>query len=154
MNISYLRTLKGILHVIRLVILITLIIYINILSCGQNAFGGHANVDSTSDSEFIHIIMWVAFAIDGFVFVCRVFEQDDGTVETSLLIDASLSLIYFVAFVILLVSWIKCSDVNTLFCNNKYKCHVHSLPTIGCLALTVLYMYYDVRRCLEKLNSF
>ncbi len=46
---------KDFLHISRIVILIVCIIYMNILSCGQNAFGGHANIDSTSDSEFIHI---------------------------------------------------------------------------------------------------
>ncbi len=55
MNINYIKNQKGLLHISRLFILIICIIYINILSCGQNAFGGHANVDSTSDSEFIHI---------------------------------------------------------------------------------------------------
>ncbi|UJR08575.1 hypothetical protein I4U23_012834 [Adineta vaga] len=135
MNMNYLRTQKGLIHLSRLFLLSISIIYINILSCGQNAFGGHANVNSTSDSEFIHIIMWVALAIDGFIFLCRIFEQDDGTIETSLLIDAAL-------------------NVNTLFCNNKYKCYVHSLPTITSLALTILYMYDDVQRCIQKLNSF
>ena len=52
---DYLRTNKARWHLLRLIILIVTIIYMNILSCGQNAFGGHANVNSTSDSEFIHI---------------------------------------------------------------------------------------------------
>jgi hypothetical protein len=55
MNIDYLKSQKGVLQLTRLGILMVCIVYINILSCGQNAFGGHANVDSTSDSEFIHI---------------------------------------------------------------------------------------------------
>jgi hypothetical protein len=55
MNIDYAKNQKGFLHIVRLIILIICIIYMNILSCGQNAFGGHANVKSTSDSEFIHI---------------------------------------------------------------------------------------------------
>jgi len=55
MNIDYAKNQKGLLHIIRLIILMICIIYINILSCGQNAFGGNANVNSTSDSEFIHI---------------------------------------------------------------------------------------------------
>jgi hypothetical protein len=55
MNIDYMKNQKGLLHISRLLILMICIIYMNILSCGQNAFGGHANVDSTSDSEFIHI---------------------------------------------------------------------------------------------------
>ena len=55
MNSDYIKNQKGLLHMIRLIILMICIIYINILSCGQNAFGGHANVNSTSDSEFIHI---------------------------------------------------------------------------------------------------
>ncbi len=100
------------------------------------------------------LVMWVALAIDGFVFLCRIFEQDDGTSETSLLIDAALGLIYFVAFVILLVSWIKCSDKNTLFCNGKYKCFVHILPTIAALVLTILYVYHDVQRSIQRLNTF
>jgi hypothetical protein len=98
--------------------------------------------------------MWVALAIDGFIFLCRIFERDDGTNETSLLIDFSLGLIYFVAFVILFVSWIKCSNTNTLFCNGEYKCIVHILPTIAALALTILYLYHDVQNSLEKFNSF
>ncbi|CAF3828714.1 unnamed protein product [Rotaria sordida] len=55
MNIDYIKNQKGLLHILRLFILIICIIFINILSCGQNAFGGHANINSTSDSEFIHI---------------------------------------------------------------------------------------------------
>jgi len=55
MHIDYMKNQKGLLHISRLLILMICIIYMNILSCGQNAFGGHANVDSTSDSEFIHI---------------------------------------------------------------------------------------------------
>jgi hypothetical protein len=55
MNIDYVKNQKGFLHILRLIILIICIVYMNILSCGQNAFGGHANVNSTSDSEFIHI---------------------------------------------------------------------------------------------------
>jgi hypothetical protein len=55
MNINYIKNQKGLLHISRIIILIISIVYINILSCGQNAFGGHANVNSTSDSEFIHI---------------------------------------------------------------------------------------------------
>jgi hypothetical protein len=97
--------------------------------------------------------MWVALAVDGFIFLCRMFEQDDGTNQTSLLIDSALGLIYFVAFVILLVSWIKCSDTNTLFCDGKYKCIVHILPTIGALALTILYIYHDVQRSIQNFNS-
>ncbi|CAF0998060.1 unnamed protein product [Adineta steineri] len=147
MNINYVKNQKGLLHLSRLIILMICIIYINILSCGQNAFGGHANVNSTSD------IMWVALGIDGFVFFSRIFEQDDGTSETSILIDAALGLIYFVAFVILLVSWIKCSDTQTLFCNGNYKCIVHILPTLAALTLTILYIYHDVRRSIRKLNS-
>ncbi|CAF4150671.1 unnamed protein product [Rotaria sp. Silwood2] len=153
MNIDYTKNQKGLLHITRLIILIICIIFMNILSCGQNAFGGHANINSTSDSEFIHIIMWVALAVDSFIFLCRMFEQDDGTNQTSLLIDAAFGLIYFVAFVILLVSWIKCSNTNTLFCNGKYKCIVHILPTFGALALTILYIYHDVQRSIQKLNS-
>jgi hypothetical protein len=98
--------------------------------------------------------MWVALAVDGFVFLCRIFEEDDGTNQTSLLIDSAFGLIYFVAFVILLVSWIKCSDTNTLFCNGKYKCIVHILPTIAALALTILYIYHDVQYSIQKFNSF
>jgi hypothetical protein len=97
--------------------------------------------------------MWVALAIDGFVFLCRIFEQDDGTSQTSLLIDSALGLIYFVAFVILFVSWIKCSNSNTLFCNGRYKCYVHVLPTISALALTILYIYHDVQRSIRDLNA-
>jgi hypothetical protein len=97
--------------------------------------------------------MWVALSVDGFIFLCRMFEHDDGTSETSLLIDSAFGLIYFVAFVILLVSWIKCSDTNTLFCNNKYKCIVHILPTIGALALTILYIYHDVQRAIQSFNQ-
>ena len=55
MNIDYIKNRKGLFHIARLIILIICIIYMNILSCGQNAFGGHANINSTSDSEFIHI---------------------------------------------------------------------------------------------------
>jgi hypothetical protein len=55
MNIDYIKTQKGLLHISRLIILMICIVYMSILSCGQNAFGGHANVNSTSDSEFIHI---------------------------------------------------------------------------------------------------
>ncbi|CAF3595457.1 unnamed protein product, partial [Rotaria sp. Silwood2] len=55
MNIDYTKNQKGLLHITRLIILIICIIFMNILSCGQNAFGGHANINSTSDSEFIHI---------------------------------------------------------------------------------------------------
>jgi hypothetical protein len=98
--------------------------------------------------------MWVALAVDGFVFLCRIFERDDGTNQTSLLIDSALGLLYFVAFVILFVSWIKCSDRNTLFCNGKYKCIVHILPTIATLALTILYIYHDVKDSIEKFDSF
>ncbi|CAF4714358.1 unnamed protein product [Rotaria sp. Silwood1] len=133
MNIDYIKNQKGLLHITRLIIFIICIIFMNILSCGQNAFGGHANINSTSDSEFIHI--------------------NAGTSQTSLLIDAAFGLIYFVAFVILLVSWIKCSDTNTLFCNGKYKCVVHILPTIGALALTILYIYHDAQRLIQKLSS-
>lgn len=98
--------------------------------------------------------MWVAFALDSFILLCRIFEQDDGTSQTSLLIDAAFSLLYFVAFVILFVSWIKCSDTNTLFCNGKYKCFVHCLPTISALALTILYIYHDAQLTIQKLDSF
>ena len=55
MNNMYVKNQKGLLHIARIIILIICIIFMNILSCGQNAFGGHANVNSTSDSEFIHI---------------------------------------------------------------------------------------------------
>jgi hypothetical protein len=55
MNIDYIKNQKGLLHFSRIIILIICIVYMNILSCGQNAFGAHANVNSTSDSEFIHI---------------------------------------------------------------------------------------------------
>jgi hypothetical protein len=98
--------------------------------------------------------MWVALAVDGFVFLCRIFERDDGTNETSILIDCALSLLYFVAFIILFVSWIKCSDRNTLFCNGKYKCIVHILPTIAALTLSILYIYHDVKYSIQKFNSF
>lgn len=172
MHSDYLKGQKGVLHLSRLLILMVCIVYMNILACGQNAFGGDANVDSTSDSEFIHIskvstgeetderaslpalVMWVALAVDGFVFLCRIFEQDDGTPETSSLIDAAFGLIYFVAFVILLVSWIKCSNKRTLFCNNTYKCYVHVLPTIGALALSVLFVFHDIRQMLTRFHSF
>ncbi|CAF4625119.1 unnamed protein product, partial [Rotaria magnacalcarata] len=46
-----------------------------------------------------------------------------------------------------------CADTNTLFCNGKHKCIVHILPTAGALALTILYIYHDVQRSIEKLNS-
>jgi hypothetical protein len=98
--------------------------------------------------------MWVALSIDSFVFLCRIFEQDDGTDETSMLIDSALGLIYFVAFIILLVSWIKCSDTNTLFCNGQYKCIVHILPTIAAFILTILYIYYDLQYTIENFHSF
>jgi hypothetical protein len=39
--------------------------------------------------------MWVALAVDGFIFLCRMFEQDDGTNQTSLLVDSALGLIPF-----------------------------------------------------------
>ena len=97
--------------------------------------------------------MWVALAVDSFIFLCRIFEHDDGTNQTSLLINSALGLIYFVASIILLVSWIKCSDTNTLFCNGKYKCFVHSLPVLSALALTILYIYHDVQHSIQKLNS-
>ena len=40
---------------VRLLVLIITIVYLNVCSCGQNAFGAHANRNSTSDSEFVHI---------------------------------------------------------------------------------------------------
>jgi ABC-type polysaccharide transport system permease subunit len=55
MNVNYMKNQKGLLHISRIIILMICIVYMNIFSCGQNAFGGHANVNSTSDSEFIHI---------------------------------------------------------------------------------------------------
>lgn len=55
MNFDYINDRKGLIHISRLIILIICIIFMNILSCGQNAFGGHANVNSTTDSEYIHI---------------------------------------------------------------------------------------------------
>ena len=98
--------------------------------------------------------MWVALSIDGFVLITRIFERDDGNEETSILINSAFGLIYFVAFIILLVSWIKCSNTNTLFCNGEYKCIVHILPTIAAFTLTILYVYNDVRHMMEKFHSF
>lgn len=98
--------------------------------------------------------MWVALAVDGFIFLCRLFDKDDGTPETALLTDCAFGLIYFAAFVILLVSWIKCTDTNTLFCNGRYKCIVHILPTAGSLALTILYIYDHAQHAIHKLESF
>lgn len=112
-----------------------------------------ANLFILVSNDYI-LVMWVALSIDGFVFLCRIFEQDDGTDETSMLIDSALGLIYFVAFIILLVSWIKCSDTNTLFCNGQYKCIVHILPTIAAFTLTILYIYYDLQYTIEKFHSF
>ncbi len=112
-----------------------------------------ANLFILVSNDYI-LVMWVALSIDSFVFLCRIFEQDDGTDETSMLIDSALGLIYFVAFIILLVSWIKCSDTNTLFCNGQYKCIVHILPTIAAFTLTILYIYYDLQNTIEKFHSF
>ncbi len=112
-----------------------------------------ANLFILVSNDYI-LVMWVALSIDSFVFSCRIFEQDDGTDETSMLIDSALGLIYFVAFIILLVSWIKCSDTNTLFCNGQYKCIVHILPTIAAFTLTILYIYYDLQNTIEKFHSF
>lgn len=55
MNRNYLRQRPGRFHLSRLILYVLNLIYMNIVSCGQNAFGAHANVDSTSDSEFVHI---------------------------------------------------------------------------------------------------
>lgn len=99
--------------------------------------------------------MWVALSIDSFIFFSRIFEQDDGNTHTSLLIHSAFSLMYFVAFVILLVSWIKCpSNGRTLFCQGRYPCVIHILPTVTSLMLTVLYIYSDVRDGLERFHSF
>ena len=99
--------------------------------------------------------MWVALSIDSFIFLSRFFEQDDGNVRTALLINAAFSLIYFVAFVILLVSWIKCpNEEKTLFCQGQYPCLIHVFPTMISLILTVLYIYSDARDILERFHSF
>jgi hypothetical protein len=98
--------------------------------------------------------MWVALSIDGFIFLSQIFECNDGTDETSILINFAFGLIYFVAFIILFVSWIKCSDTNTLFCNGQYKCIVHILPTIAAFTLTILYIYDDLQHSIEKFHSF
>lgn len=97
--------------------------------------------------------MWVALAIDLYVFLCRLFEIDDGTSSTSLLIECAFGLMYFVAFVILLVSWIKCSDSDSLFCQNRYRCYVHVLPTFSALLLTILFLYQHVDDCFKQIHQ-
>ena len=98
--------------------------------------------------------MWVALSIDGFIYLSRLFEQDDGNSRTSSLINSAFSLMYFVAFIILLVSWIKCPKGKTLFCQGQYGCWVHVLPMVSSLILMVLYIYPDARDILKRFHSF
>ena len=54
MNIDYIKNQKGLLHISRLIILMICIVYMNILSCGQNAFGGHSQLNAIMNNYQAH----------------------------------------------------------------------------------------------------